>query len=168
MLYHLTVPMFIKGLKNLTHILDKSAQFADVKKVDMEVLFNSRLAIDQFPMTRQIQIACDTAKLCGVRLTGKAAPAHPDNEKTLAEFKTRIASVISYLESLTPNDFEGAEKKLVTTQFWDGKHLEGEDYVHHHALPNFYFHITTTYSILRHNGVEIGKRDYLGQLPFKQ
>lgn len=168
MLYEITIPLFAKTLHNLSLILDKGSKHAESKKFDMEVLLNSRLAPDQFNLTRQIQIACDTAKLCTSRLTGKDAPVHEDKEKTLLEFKARIDSVISYLNSFTAADFKGSEDKKITHPRWEGKYLFGAEYVHHHAIPNFYFHITTAYSILRHNGVDIGKKDYLGELPYKQ
>lgn len=168
MLYELTNPPFTKMLHNLLAILEKGAQFADSKKIDMDVLLNSRLAPDQFPLTRQIQIACDTAKLCAHRLTGKEVPSHADNEKTLAEIKTRIESTIAVLEKLTAADYKDAANKHVTQPRWEGQYLTGEEYVLHHAVPNFYFHITTAYAILRHNGVDIGKKDYLGKLPLKK
>ena len=167
MIYELTVPHYIRGLQNLTKILDKAAAYADQKKFDAEVLLQSRLAPDQFPLMRQIQIACDTAKLGSARLTGKDAPAFEDNEKTLSEARTRIEKTISYLKSLSPADFNGAENRKVTTPRWEGKWLTGLEFVQYHALPNFYFHITTGYSILRHNGVDVGKKDYLGEMPFK-
>lgn len=167
MIFDLTVPQFIKTLKNLDAILDKAAGFADSKKVEMEVLLNSRLAPDQFPLTRQIQIVCDTAKLGASRLTGKAAPVQEDNEKTLAEVKARIQSVIKYLESFKEEDYKNAATATITQPRWEGKTLTGNDYVIHHVIPNFYFHVTTAYSILRHNGVDVGKKDYLGALPYK-
>ncbi|MEK2647046.1 DUF1993 domain-containing protein [Bdellovibrio sp. BCCA] len=168
MLYETTNPPFVKMLRNLLEILDKGAQFADSKKIDMEVLLHSRLAPDQFPLTRQIQIACDTAKLCAHRLTGKEVPSHADNEKTFGDFKARIESTISILEKFSAADYKGAEAKHITQPRWEGQYLTGEEYVLHHAIPNFYFHITTAYSILRHNGVDIGKKDYLGKLPLKK
>ncbi|WP_413612726.1 DUF1993 domain-containing protein [Bdellovibrio sp. HCB-110] len=168
MLYELTNPPFTKMLHNLLAILDKGAQFADSKKIDMEVLLNSRLAPDQFPLTRQIQIACDTAKLCAHRLTGKEVPSHADTEKTLAEIKARIESTIAVLEKFTTADYKDAANKHITQPRWEGQYLTGEEYVLHHAVPNFYFHVTTAYAILRHNGVDIGKKDYLGKLPLKK
>jgi len=167
MLFELTIPQYTKMLNNLIRILDKSAQYADHKKFDTAVLMNARLAPDQFPLMRQIQIACDTAKLCTARLTGKDAPIHDDSEKTLTEIKTRIDSTIAFLNSVSAKDFEGSEAKKITQPRWEGKYLMASEYVHQHALPNFYFHITTAYSILRHNGVEIGKKDYLGEMPYK-
>lgn len=168
MLYEITVPYFIKMLHNLEHILEKGARHAETKKFDMDVLLNSRLAPDQFPLTRQIQIACDTAKLAAFRLTEKAAPTHADTEKTYVEFQERIKSTIQYLESLSAADFKGSETKQITTPRWEGQWVTGAEFVSHHALPNFYFHVTTAYSILRHNGVDVGKKDYLGAMPFKK
>ncbi len=167
MLFEITIPQFIKMLRNLSAILDKGAQFADGKKVEMEVLLNSRLAPDQFPLARQIHIACDTAKLCVSRLTGKEAPVNADTEKTLGEFKARIESTISYLQTFSAKDFADSASRRITQPRWEGKSLSGEEYVIHHALPNIYFHITTAYSILRHNGVDVGKKDYLGNMPYK-
>lgn len=168
MLYQLTVPQFTKMLHNLSRIMDKAATFAEAKKIDSEVLLNSRLAPDQFNFIRQVQIATDSAKLCAFRLTGKETITHDDSEKTLPELKQRIESVIGYLNSLKPDDFKGAESKHITQPRWEGKYLTGQEYVLEHALPNIYFHVTTAYSILRHNGVEIGKKDYLGELPYKK
>lgn len=167
MIFELTVPQFIKTLKNLNGFLDKAAGFADSKKFEMDVLLNSRLAPDQFPLTRQIQIVCDTAKLGASRLTGKAAPVNEDNEKTLAEVKARIQGTIAYLESMKPEDFKNAATATITTPRWEGKTLTGNDYVIHHVIPNFYFHVTTAYAIMRHNGVDLGKKDYLGEIPYK-
>lgn len=167
MLYEMTVPQFSKTLRNLSAILDKAAQFADAKKFDVTVLLNSRLAPDQFDCLKQIQIATDTVKLGVARMTGQEAPKHADDEKTLPEVKARIESVISFLESVSRKDFDGAAERRVTTPRWEGKTLSGQEFLIHHVLPNFYFHVTTAYSILRHNGVEIGKKDYLGQIPYK-
>lgn len=168
MLYEILVPQLTKNLRNLSVILDKGAQLAEAKKFEVDVLLNARLAPDQFNLIRQVQIACDTAKLGVSRLTGKPAPSHEDNEKTLSEVKSRIDQTISYLNQFSPKDFEGAEARQVTTPRWDGKYLLGADYAHHHILPNLYFHITTAYSILRHNGVDVGKKDFLGEMPFKK
>lgn len=167
MIYDVTVVQFTKMLKNLSAILDKGTQYAEAKKFDVDVLMNSRLAPDQFNLIRQIQIACDTAKLGASRLTGKEAPVHEDKEKTLPELKARIDDVITYLGTFKPEDFNGAMERKVSQPRWEGKYLTGHDYVIHHMLPNLYFHITTAYSILRHNGVDVGKKDYLGELPFK-
>lgn len=168
MLYDITVPQFIKGLQQLSTFLDKAVSFAETKKIDVQVLMDSRLAPDQFAFIRQVQIACDTAKLGVSRLTLKDAPTHDDSEKTLAEIKSRIESVISYLEKFTAKDFEGSAERHISQPRWEGQYLFGTEYALHHMLPNFYFHITTAYSILRHNGVEVGKKDYLGKMPYKK
>jgi uncharacterized protein len=168
MIYELTNPQFAKTLQNLLHILEKGSKHAEVKKFEFDVLLNSRLAPDQFNLLRQIQIACDTAKLGAARLTGKDAPVHDDSEKTWTEVKSRIEQVIRYLGSLSQSDYVGAEAKHITQPRWEGKYLSGNDYVIHHAVPNFYFHVTTAYSILRHCGVDIGKKDYLGELPYRK
>ena len=168
MLYEITVPQFIKMLQNLNKIIDKAALNAESRKIDMTVLLNSRLAPDQFNFIRQIQIACDTAKLCASRLSGKEAPVHEDKEQTLAEVKARIESVVSYLATFKAEDFNGAEERKISQPRWEGKYLTGYEYALEHAIPNLYFHITTAYSILRHNGVDIGKKDYLGEMPYKK
>lgn len=168
MLFETTVPQFIKTLGNLNHFIEKAEAFAQTKKIEMDVLLNSRLAPDQLNFIRQIHIACDTAKLGVSRLTGKEAPSHADTEKTVAEVKERINSTIAYLKTFTAKDFEGSDAKHITTPRWEGQYLTGFEYVQHHIIPNFYFHITTAYSILRHNGVDLGKKDFLGALPFKK
>ncbi|MDZ4663052.1 MAG: DUF1993 domain-containing protein [Pseudomonadota bacterium] len=167
MLYEITIPQHIKMLKNLSAILDKSAQYAEAKKFEMEVLLQARLAPDQFNLVKQIQITCDTAKLCAARLTGIDAPVHPDTEKSLPELRARIASVVSFLETLTAKDFLESEGRRISQPRWEGKYLTGEEFAFQHAIPNFYFHMATAYSILRHNGVDVGKKDYLGKMPFK-
>ena len=168
MLYDITIPQFIKMLTNLNKIMDKAVANAESRKFDAEVLFQSRLAPDQFNFIRQIQIACDTAKLCAARLSGKEAPVHEDNEKNYGELKARIESVISYLGTFKKEDFNGAAERKISQPRWEGKYLTGDEYVLQHATPNIYFHITTAYSILRHNGVDIGKKDFLGEMPFKK
>ncbi|MFN8944863.1 MAG: DUF1993 family protein [Pseudobdellovibrionaceae bacterium] len=167
MLYELTAVQFSKMLKNLQVVLDKGAKQADHKKFDMLVLLNSRLAPDQFPLIRQIQIACDSAKLCVSRLTDKEPPAHDDKETTYAELKTRIDQVVSYLNSLSASDFSKSAEKRISQPRWEGKSLSGTEFVIQHATPNVYFHITTAYAILRHNGVDVGKKDYLGEMPYR-
>lgn len=168
MLYELTIPQFTKTLHNLDAILIKGQTFADSKKIDMTVLLNSRLAPDQFPLLRQIQIACDTVKLGISRMTSKEAPTHDDKETTLPELRKRIQDVIAYLSTFSEKDFAGANEVRITTPRWEGKWMFGHEYAVHHVIPNLYFHVTTAYSILRHNGVEIGKKDYLGEMPFKK
>ena len=168
MIYEMTNIQCINVLTNLLGFLDKAAAYADHKKFDFEVLMQSRLAPDQFPLARQIQIACDTAKLGAFRLTGKEAPSHADTEKTLPEIRQRIESTVNYLKTLSAKDYEGFASRKITQPRWEGKYLMGDDYMIHHLIPNFYFHITTAYAILRHNGVDLGKGDFLGTLPFKK
>ena len=168
MFYDIAIPQFSKMLSNLSRVLDKAEKFAELKKIEPEVLLNSRLAPDQFNLIRQVQVACDTAKMNAARLSGKEAPAHDDSEKSLPELKARIEKVIGYLNTFSAKDFAGAESKKITTPRWDGKYLTGSEYLTQHAIPNLYFHVTTAYSILRHNGVEIGKKDYLGEMPYKK
>jgi len=155
-------------LKNLDAILGKIVPFAEAKKIEPEVLLNSRLAPDQFTLIRQVQIATDAAKLCVAKLTGKEAPTHDDKETTLPQLQKRIAETVSYLESVSEKDFAGFSEKKITTPRWDGKYLMGNEYAVQHSIPNVYFHITVAYEILRHNGLDIGKKDYLGTMPFKQ
>ena len=169
MFYELTVVQFSKALSNLSALLDKGAAYAEVKKFDVAVLLNSRLAPDQFNLIRQVQIACDTAKLGVARLTGKveSAPVHADTETTFAELKARIQSVQDYLAGFKPEDFEGAAERHISQPRWEGKYLTGTEFAIQHAIPNIYFHVTTAYAILRHNGVDVGKKDYLGSMPYK-
>lgn len=167
MLYDITVTQFTKMLHNLSGCLDKAAAFADARKLDSSALLASRLAPDQFNLLRQIQIACDTAKTGITRLTGKEAPVHEDNEKTLADAKERIAKVIAFLETVSVKDFAGAEARQVSQPRWAGKYLTGQEFALQHMIPNFFFHTTTAYSIMRADGIELGKKDYLGPMPFK-
>lgn len=168
MLYQMTVPQFVKMLKNLNTILDKASLNAETKKYDVEVLLNSRLAPDQFNLIRQVQIATDSAKMCLARVTGKDAPVWEDNEKTIGDLKSRIEKTVEYLNSFDPNEVNDFEQIKISQPRWEGKYLFPLEYVTEYSIPNFYFHITTAYSILRHNGIDIGKKNYLGELPFKQ
>jgi len=167
MLYAITVTQYGKMLDNLSSCLDKAAAYAEAKKFDIDVLLHSRLAPDQFNLIRQIQIACDTAKFGAARLCGKEAPNHPDTEKTFVELQARIKTVQTYLASFTPADFAGAEERHVSQPRWEGKYLTGLEFAIQHSLPNLYFHVTTAYAILRHNGVDVGKKDFLGSIPLK-
>jgi hypothetical protein len=167
MLYEIAIAQSSKMLQNLAAMLERARVHAEQKKFDVEVLLNARLAPDQFPFIRQVQIACDTAKLGVSRLTGKEAPSHPDDEKTLEDLTKRIKETLAYLESVKPADFEKATERHISQPRWAGKYLTGEEFALQHMVPNFYFHVTTAYSILRHNGVEVGKKDYLGAMPFK-
>lgn len=165
-LYDATVPVFTKLLGNVERWLDKAAATADARKFDVEVLMTSRLAPNQYPFVRQIQSACDQAKFTVAKLTGTEPPAHADTEKTVAELRARIQTVLAYLGSFTREQFAGAEERPCSHSWMGGKALRGGDYLDHFALPNFHFHLTTAYAILRHNGVELGKTDYIVVLPF--
>ncbi len=167
MLYDATITQFSKMLGNLSVLFDKAIASAQARKFDPELLLQARLSPDQFALTRQVLIACDTAKLGASRLTGKPAPSHPDTESTIAELQGRIAETIAYLATFTPADLVGAEDRLISQPRWEGKTLTGAQFAQQHMIPNFYFHVTTAYGILRHNGVDVGKRDYLGEMPYK-
>jgi uncharacterized protein len=165
-LYDATVPIFTKLLGNVERWLDKATAYAEHKKFDPEILMTARLAPDQYPFLRQVTSACDQAKFAVARLTGKQPPAHPDTEQTIAELRARLRTVIDYLKTYQPDDFVGAEDRPCAASWMSGK-MRGGDYLDHFALPNFHFHLTTAYAILRHNGVDLGKDDYTGELPFR-
>ncbi len=159
--------LFLEMKKMLGQVgtwLDKAEAHAKEKNFDVNAYVTFRLAPDQLAFARQIQIACDTAKLGAARLTGKEAPSHADNEQTVEELRARLKSVIAYLDTLSEKDFEGAGTRSVTQPRWEGKVMTGKDYFIEHVQPNFYFHAAHTYAILRHNGVPVGKKDYLGAL----
>jgi hypothetical protein len=163
-MYFEIVSQMKKQLGQLDQWLGTAAEYAKTKSFDPNIILGFRLAPDQFPFAQQVQTTCDTVKLAASRLTGKAAESHPDTEQTLDELRARIRSVIGYLDGLSAKDFEGAAARVVTQPRWEGKWMTGADYFLEHAVPNFYFHLTTAYAILRHNGVKVGKRDYLGAL----
>lgn len=165
-LYDATIPVFTKFLKNMESWIDKAVAFADAKKADPEVILNARLAIDMYPFIRQIQAACDQAKYTAAKLAGKEPPSHPDTEKSLAEIRARLHAVIDYLATFKPEDFAGAEARSCSHAWMGGKTMRGGDYLDHLGLPNFHFHATVAYSLLRHMGVQLGKGDFLGSLPF--
>jgi len=159
--------MFRQMKKQLAQIdkwFDAAVADAEAKKFDPNILVTARLAPDQFAFARQVQITCDTAKLGASRVTGKDAPSHTDTEATLDELRARIKSVIGYLDELTAADFEGVATRTVTQPRWEGKIMSAHDYFIEHVVPNFYFHLGHVYALLRHNGVGVGKRDYLGAL----
>ena len=170
MIHTLVVRQFSKMLGNLVAILGEAEKYASEKKFDVAVLLQARLAPDQFDLIKQIQIACDTAKLGAARLAGteKDAPAQADTEVTMAEIKARIESTVAYLQGFTAQSFAGAAERRITQPRWNGKSLSGEEFLVQHVIPNFYFHVTTTYAILRHNGVPVGKRNYLGDMPYRE
>jgi uncharacterized protein len=159
------VSQYSKMLKNLDGCLDKAVAHATAKKFEVDTLLQARLAPDQFPLVRQIQSACDSAKFSAAYLSGKDAPANPDTEQTLAEIKARIASTRAFLETVKASDLAGGEERKVAPKRLQGKWFRGDQHLVQMALPNFYFHVTTAYAILRHNGVDVGKADFLGTLP---
>ncbi|MBX5462996.1 MAG: DUF1993 domain-containing protein [Steroidobacteraceae bacterium] len=150
-------------LRNLSALLDKGLAHAEAKKFDPAVLVNARLAPDMFPLSRQVQIATDMAKAAVARLTGQEPPRYEDTEQTMEELKARIAKTIDYIESAPASAFEGSEDRDIRIPLRDRTlEMKGLQYVRQWVLPNFYFHVTTVYALLRHNGVDIGKRDFLG------
>ncbi len=153
---------FRQILINLDQCLDKAAAYADLKKIDLDVLAHYRLAPDMFNLIRQIQSTCDVAKFAAAYLSGQTAPKHEDNEKTWAELHARLKKVIVYLETFKESDFSQAEKAQVKPGWAKGQWLSGGDYFNQVAVPNFYFHAAMTYAILRHAGVDLGKMDFLG------
>ncbi len=162
-MYQASVPRFVNILGNLSNILDKAQAHIDAKKIADASLTAYRLFPDMLPMTTQVQIACDTAKGVVARLAGVEIPAYDDNEKTLADLKARVLKTIAFLQTFTPAQIDGTEDKAIVTKRGDKEtHYKGIQFLMGHATPNFYFHVTTVYNILRHNGVEIGKRDFLG------
>lgn len=166
-LYQLTVPQFEKTLHAMERWVDKVEDFAKAKKFDANTLLVARLAPDQYPLVRQIQTVCDNAKFACARLSGKEMPKHPDTEATWEEVRARIKSVLEYVHGFKPADFEGAEERTISMAWMPGKHMIGRDYALEFVIPNFYFHTTTAYAILRKNGVDLGKMDFMGSLPFK-
>ncbi len=164
-MYQASVPVFIKTLGNLANILDKGAAYAAAKKVDHAVLLGYRIAPDMLAMVRQVQIACDFAKGACARLAGMDVPAWEDNEKSFDDLKARIAKTIDYCKGFKPEQIDGSEDRDIQVKVAGNPVTEkGQPYLLHSVLPNFFFHTTTAYDILRHCGVEIGKRDFIGQV----
>ena len=162
-MYQASVPRFVNILGNLSNILDKAQAHVEAKKLDTATLTNYRLYPDMLPMQVQVQIACDTAKGVVARLAGIDIPVFEDNEKTLPDLKARVAKTVAFVQSFTPAQIDGTEDKDIVTKRGDKEtHYKGMQFLLGHATPNFYFHISMAYAILRHNGVEIGKRDFLG------
>ncbi|HUO56175.1 MAG TPA: DUF1993 domain-containing protein [Candidatus Paceibacterota bacterium] len=173
-LYTVTIPPMIRTLTALSGILDKLSAHAASKQLDWhpagmqeDALLQSRLISDQFPFVRQVQVACDNAKGAAARLAEIDVPKYEDNEKTVAELKARIDKTIAFMKTVEPEQIIGKENIKISLPYWQGKHLTGFEYVTQQLLPNFYFHVTTAYSILRKNGVNLGKSDYITDLPFK-
>lgn len=162
-MYSSSIPVFLRFMKNLSTLLKKGAEFAAEKKVDEKVLTGARLYPDMFPLSRQVQIACDVAKGCGARLAGVDVPKYEDNEVTFADLQARIDKTVAFLNTLSASQIDGSEQKQIKLQAGP-RELEfiGDFFLRNWALPNMFFHVTTTYNILRHNGVPVGKTDYLG------
>jgi uncharacterized protein len=165
-LHDASVSQMSKMLRNLEGWLDKAEAHAKAKGFEVDVLAVARLAPDQYALVRQVQASCDAAKFTAARLAGIPAPSHPDTETTIAELRQRIRSTLAYLETVTPEQLAGATEREVTLPFMPGKAMKGAAYLVDLALPNFYFHVTTAYAILRHNGVGLGKLDFIGHARF--
>jgi uncharacterized protein len=162
-IYDASIPAMIRMLKNLSAIIDKAVAQAPAKNLALQELLDARLAPDMFAFPRQIQIASDAAKGCAARLVGAEPPSWPDAEKTFPELKERIAKTVAYLESIDPAQCAGAEDRTIEVKTRDRTlEFSGRDFVNHFALPNFFFHITTAYGLLRMKGIDVGKLDYLG------
>ncbi|MBX3233177.1 MAG: DUF1993 domain-containing protein [Labilithrix sp.] len=166
-LYEHTVPRFTKSLEVCERWIDKTVEFAKSKNFDADTMLTARLAPDMLPLVRQFQSICDQTKFICTRLTGKEVPSHPDTEKTWEEVRARLRSAREIQSGFTREDFEGAEARKVILPWMPGKYLLGEEYVYDFGIPNLHFHLTIAYAILRHNGVPLGKADFIGGLPFK-
>lgn len=163
-MYFELVTQMKKHLGQFDKWFDAATAYATEKKFDPSLYLGFRLSPDQFAFARQVQIACDTVKLGASRIAGKEAPSHADDQKTLDELRTRVKSVIAYLDGFTASDFAEGATRSITQPRWEGRTMTGHDYFLEHVVPNFFFHAAHAYAILRHNGVPLGKRDYLGQL----
>jgi hypothetical protein len=163
-MYQASAPRFAAMLRNLSALIDKAAAHCEAKKIDPAAITTFRLYPDMFPFTRQVQIACDTAKGAVARLAGVEIPKHEDTEQTFDDLKNRIAKTVDFIESIKAERIDGTEDKEIVLQMRSGeRRFKGMPYLLGFAYPNFYFHITTAYNILRHNGVELGKLDFLGK-----
>jgi len=165
-----SLPVFEIGLSALSAVLDKAAAYAAAKKIEPSVLLQSRLSPDMFPLVRQVQIAADQAKNGSSRLAGVEPPRYEDNEATFEQLKERLAKTIAHVKALDPNKINGSADHDITFPLGPSNkgHMKGADYLNHFVLPNFYFHSTAAYAILRHCGVDIGKLDFLGAIPMKR
>jgi uncharacterized protein len=162
-MYSASVPVFKQILNSLLAILDKAETHADEKKIDPQALLQFRLYPDMLPFIRQIQIACDFAKGCSARLGGVDVPAYEDDERSFAELKARILKTLAFIDTVPHDQIAGSEERAITTGSGEKtKHFTGQTYLFHYALPHFFFHATTAYDILRHNGLDIGKKNFIG------
>jgi hypothetical protein len=164
-MYSASVPVFVRMLGNMNSWLDKAEAHAKEKKFEPSVYLGARLAPDMLPFTKQVQIACDAAKFCMARLSGVDAPKFEDDETTIAELRERIRKTVDYVRSVPADSIDGTDAKDIAVPRRDGSiTMKGETYLKQFVLPNFFFHVTTVYALLRHNGVDLGKGDYLGSL----
>lgn len=162
-MYQASVPVFVRTLNNLSAILEKGAASAEARTIDSAVLIAARLAPDMLPLSRQVQIAADSAVRGAARLAGIEIPSMPDTETSFAELRERIAKAIAFVESVPADKIDGSEERTVTLPMRDGEvTFTGQSFLLGFVLPNLFFHVTTAYAILRHNGVELGKMDYIG------
>ena len=165
-MYDHSVPVFAKMLGSLSTLLDKAAKHCEAKKIDPNALLSARLFPDMFPLLRQVQIATDQAKGCAARLAGVDVPKYDDNEKTFDDLKARIAKTTAFVNGIKADQLANSAGRDVTLPIGGNPTtFKGEWYLKHFVMPNFYFHITTAYNILRSLGVDIGKRDFMGQMP---
>jgi hypothetical protein len=163
LMYAMSVPVFVKSLGSLSAILDKAAAHAEARKIDPSVLLAARLYPDMFALTKQVQVACDFAKGSVARLAGQEPPKYDDTETTIDALKARIARTVTFVQGFAESQFEGSETREISLKIRDQVlTYKGYPYLAHIALPNFFFHAVTAYDILRHNGVELGKRDFIG------
>lgn len=163
-----SIPVFEIALNALSALLDKAKAYAEAKSIDPAVLLNARLSPDMFAFIRQVQSACDQAKNGSARLAGIDPPTFEDNETTIADLKARIAKTVAFVKTLDATKIDASADREITFPLGPNKgHMKGADYLNHFAVPNFYFHVTTAYDILRHAGVEIGKRDFIGAIPMR-
>jgi len=164
-MYSASVPTFIRTLTNLAGILEKAQAHAETKKIKPEVLLNARLFPDMFALTRQVQIASDFAKGTVARLAGIEPPSYADTESSFAELIARVQKTVDFLKTLKADQIDGSENRDIVLKMHTGElKFKGEAYLTQFSLPNFYFHATTAYAILRHNGIEIGKMDFMGEI----
>lgn len=157
----------VQMLRNIKNWLEKAKLYAKEKSFDVNVLAQARLAPDQFALVRQIQSACDGVKGPAARLAGKEPPSHPDTETTIEELEARIDTCIAYLATLAPSDFDGFAERKIAMGWMQGKHVLGANFLVQFMIPNFHFHVAHTYAILRHNGVPLGKMDFIGALDMR-
>jgi len=167
-LYQAAIPVFETGINALSAILDKASAFATAKKIDPAVLLHTRLEPDMFDFTRQVQAVTDQARRGAARLAGAEPPSYEDNETTIEQLKARLAKTVAYLKTLDAKQVDAAADREITFPLGNmtGR-MKGSEYLHHFLLPNYYFHLTAAYAILRHCGIDIGKRDFIGTIPIK-